>query len=327
MPAAWVHDVPGIAQALASGRQVRIVGPQDLLDGLRTGAYTLTKDSTGFSGIVRGVDGKIVGHLRFERVGWVAASAAAVFQVASAVTLQYYLYAIEGRLRAILDEVQDLRRFLELRADAELDGAAGLIEDAVAGLAHGDDPRGLIAAQLAQARSLVEIGYAHGKGIADEAADGLARAQTSLAAAKERSKVGGYLQTREAKQELDCATERLERAAPAMYRMLRAGELRARLDVVEAFVGTDANRELLRCIQTWKGSANAIEGTLGRLAVLEPSKEELPQYWTTVTELQTLAAPLVETLRGAGQLSVSALDVVQGRKGLAVVPVELHDAG
>src|SRR5262249_43544388 len=102
---AWAHELPAIAHALDASRCVRAVGSSALLDGLRSGKYVLTHDASTFSCVVRNAKtGRAVGHLRFKPVGMGAPAVGIAFQVASAITLQYYLHEIHARLDEILHE-------------------------------------------------------------------------------------------------------------------------------------------------------------------------------------------------------------------------------
>lgn len=105
-----------LMNALRSGGVVRVVGPQHLLAGLDRGSLELVHSVGGNLGTVRDATSKqIAGHLRFGDIQSAnpVAPALAGFQLASALTLQYYLARIDRQLGLILDEVlggrQDLR--------------------------------------------------------------------------------------------------------------------------------------------------------------------------------------------------------------------------
>jgi hypothetical protein len=120
---ALARAMPEIGQALAARKLVEIVGPAEVLDGIRHGIYSFTEADTGFTSVVRASDGKIVGHARLEWAGgaFERAVAVAVWEVASAVTLQHYLHRIDRTLAEVHAEVRALRNDA---AWAELERAA-----------------------------------------------------------------------------------------------------------------------------------------------------------------------------------------------------------
>lgn len=144
-PVAWnsvAQTVPTIANALSRGEIVRVIGPQHLIDGLKTGALQNTVTSTGAIGIVKGPDGKFVGHLRFEsaseaRVPAKVAGPLLLFQVASAVTMQYYLHQITSRLVEIQRGIDDLKATLRAQSVGAIRTAAAMCEE-LEGLASHD---------------------------------------------------------------------------------------------------------------------------------------------------------------------------------------------
>ena len=96
------HNLPSVVNALATGHVVRLVGPAHLLQGLDSGALHLVKTPTGALAMAaRSSDGVIAGHLRVAEVSSAVPNALAVFQIASAITLQYYLHRINERLDGI----------------------------------------------------------------------------------------------------------------------------------------------------------------------------------------------------------------------------------
>lgn len=129
MPKAWnqaVQTLPNVATALKKGELVRIIGPDHLVEGLAKGdmAHTITK--SGVIGVVKGPDGKFVGHLRFESAGNPATVAGplAVFQIASAVTMQYYLHQMTTRLVSIEQGIDDIKATLSAQTGAKISTGA-----------------------------------------------------------------------------------------------------------------------------------------------------------------------------------------------------------
>jgi hypothetical protein len=111
-----LETVPDVARALKGGAIMRVVSRP---------AGPLWKVDGGVLGTVRDEKG-IVGHVRFagdpENARVVAAPAAA-FQIASAVTLQYYLNTITKQLESLQRGIGDIKEWLAADADAELEGA------------------------------------------------------------------------------------------------------------------------------------------------------------------------------------------------------------
>ena len=105
-----------VLKALQSGGVVRVLGPQHLLAGLDRGTLEMVPSAGGLLGTVRDTTSKqFAGNLRLGDLEGAnpMAPALAGFQLASALTLQYYLARIDGQLNRILEEVlggrQDLR--------------------------------------------------------------------------------------------------------------------------------------------------------------------------------------------------------------------------
>ena len=124
-PKAWnqaIQTLPNVSQAIQRGELVRIIGPDHLVNGIAKGelAHTITK--SGVIGAVKGPDGKFVGHLRFESAGSPATVAGplVVFQLASAVTMQYYLHQMTTRLVSIEEGIDDLKSTLSAQNSAKI---------------------------------------------------------------------------------------------------------------------------------------------------------------------------------------------------------------
>lgn len=108
--------VAGVAElnsALRSGQVVQVIGPAPLLEGLADKSLELIHSGGGHLGTLRDAGTKdFAGHLRFgdTQAQNAAAPALAAFQVASAVTLQYYLARIDRQLGEIHHEVRGIRQ-------------------------------------------------------------------------------------------------------------------------------------------------------------------------------------------------------------------------
>lgn len=145
MPRAWngiAQMVPTIMGALSRGEVVRITGPQHLVDGLRAGTLRSTLTSTGPIGVVKGPDGRFVGHLRFDsaseaKVPATVAGPLLLFQAASVVTMQYYLHQITTRLMDIQSGIDDLKQALSAQTAGKIRAAASMVQDLEGFLAQG----------------------------------------------------------------------------------------------------------------------------------------------------------------------------------------------
>lgn len=94
-----------VADALQSGKVVRVLGPKHLLKGLEKRTLELVPTETGKLGTVRGASSKrFAGQLRLGEGGAAQTAKLTVsagFAVASAVTMQYYLASIDAKLGSI----------------------------------------------------------------------------------------------------------------------------------------------------------------------------------------------------------------------------------
>lgn len=105
-----LRAVPEILHALQSGDMVRIVGARELLDGIKTGTLRYMQGEAGHFTTVIDQNGRIVGQVQLEASRFAQTGRAlAVFQVASAITLQYYLQRFDERLDAISSAVRKAR--------------------------------------------------------------------------------------------------------------------------------------------------------------------------------------------------------------------------
>lgn len=143
-----LETVPDVARALKGGEIMRVVSRP---------AGPLWKVDGGVLGTVRDEKG-IVGHVRFagdpENARVVAAPAAA-FQIASAVTLQYYLNTITKQLESLQRGIGDIKEWLAADADAELEGAEQSCSDVA---------RHLAASRPLREADLVKLNDAHNVG-------------------------------------------------------------------------------------------------------------------------------------------------------------------
>ena len=109
---ALVELVPQVSQMLNRGDQlVRIVGSKELLQGIRNNTLHYMRGDLGHMTTVVDQHSRIVGHVQLQpaEASSVLAPAAAVFQIASAITLQYYLQRFDQQLTAISNSVRKAR--------------------------------------------------------------------------------------------------------------------------------------------------------------------------------------------------------------------------
>ncbi len=105
----FLQSIPNVVAAMRGGTVVQILGPPNLISGLKSGIYH-TVESGGHLGSVANSNGQIVGNLRFGNPVNIRSFAvpAAIFQVASAVTLQYYLHQMNDKLVSIQQGIENL---------------------------------------------------------------------------------------------------------------------------------------------------------------------------------------------------------------------------
>lgn len=110
---ALVALVPQISEMLSTGDGlVRIVGSRELLDGIRHNTVHYMRGELGHTTAVLDQHGRIVGHVQLQPAKSVSAvpPAAAVFQIGSAITLQYYLQRFDEQLTEIMASVRMARQ-------------------------------------------------------------------------------------------------------------------------------------------------------------------------------------------------------------------------
>ena len=334
---AWVHEVPAIAEVIASGGTVRMVGPQYLLDGLRSGAYELTKHGSTFTAVVRDSGtGRIVGHLTFESVGWSRALAGAGFHVTSLVTLQYYLYEINACLDRILHEVASLRQFVEARADAELDACDALLDEVIERVTAVGRFDEFALSKLAQVKTVASVAHAHALRVVNTAAEEMREAVAAYETASEKQGILVPLKTLDLKARLDAALTSTHEAVPSAVRLLRSIDILTRSDVLESFTVADfdaeARFEQLRSV--WVARAETASGLIHDLGALESADREeikrliafegnllkkIDRHSEYASGLAEASESLVETLSREPS-TYGAVDIVQTRKGAVLCP-------
>ena len=107
-----VELIPQIGEMLDGGDElVRIVGSKELISGIRDGSLRYMQGELGHTTTVVNAQSRIVGQVQLQPADAVssAASAALVFQIGSAITLQYYLQRFDERLTEILSTVTKAR--------------------------------------------------------------------------------------------------------------------------------------------------------------------------------------------------------------------------
>lgn len=136
---AALGELPEIASRLSSGDLLRVVGPPDVVAQLKAGSLELMRTSTGDLAIARNKDG-IVAPLRVESASsGLSTAAATIFQLASAVTLQYYLHAIAVQGESISRSLADLQHRLQAGLVGELTPAFDALARARTAMSEGRD--------------------------------------------------------------------------------------------------------------------------------------------------------------------------------------------
>ena len=128
---ALVALVPQLGEMLRSQSQlVRIVGSKELLDGIRGGTLHYMRGELGHLTAVLDQSNRIVGHVQLQPAPSpnALAPAAAVFQIGSAITLQYYLQRFDQQLTEILDSVREAREHAAARAADLVETVRGVLD-------------------------------------------------------------------------------------------------------------------------------------------------------------------------------------------------------
>lgn len=131
---ALVALFPQLGEMLRSQSQlVRIVGSKELLDGIRGGTLCYMRGELGHLTAVLDQSNRIVGHVQLQPAPSpnALAPAAAVFQIGSAITLQYYLQRFDQQLTEILASVREAREHAAWAQIARAAFEAGEIAEAL----------------------------------------------------------------------------------------------------------------------------------------------------------------------------------------------------
>ena len=123
------NAAPSLFTAANGGQCFRVIGPPEALSG--TLSHMLDKQGNILGGMLDD-SGKIAGQKRFEDMSGSlngAAAAAAVFQVLSVVTAQYYLHQISTSLANIESKVSDIHRKLSNQQFGDIAGAIETIDE------------------------------------------------------------------------------------------------------------------------------------------------------------------------------------------------------
>jgi hypothetical protein len=266
-----------LAQTVQTQSLLTVVGPQHLLDGIKSGTLRVLSTSTGKTGTVVDVlTGKVVGQLRFRGAPIAVPTVATLFQIASAVTLQYYLHEITARLNALSTQLGHVMELVEGTARAELDVAftesAELAEtlDRFGHLSERDFPK-LVAAERA-----ANLGYQRDLVILtrfSSHAEQIGRIYTPAA-----STIGTARFPR-GMNELKALLKRLDAevspTSQALSRLLIASVTRARLLLIraaaESAIDSDLAEVAAQRVRTEMGSMQSELGAL-RLALETPTR-------------------------------------------------------
>ena len=123
------NAAPSLHTAATGGQCFRVIGPPEALNGSLS--HMLDKHGNILGGMLDD-SGKIAVQKRFEDMSGAlngAAAAAAVFQVLSVVTAQYYLHQISTSLANIETKVNDIHRKLSNQQLGEIAGAIETIDE------------------------------------------------------------------------------------------------------------------------------------------------------------------------------------------------------
>lgn len=123
------NAAPSLYTAVTSGQCFRVIGPPEALSG--TLSHMLDKQGNVLGGMLD-ESGKLAAQKRFEDMSGAlngAAAAAAIFQVLSVVTAQYYLHQISTSLANIESKVSDIHRKLSNQQLGDIAGAIETIDE------------------------------------------------------------------------------------------------------------------------------------------------------------------------------------------------------
>ncbi|MEX0663311.1 MAG: hypothetical protein WD598_00915 [Acidimicrobiia bacterium] len=236
---------------------VEVVGPRFLRAGIADESLRYIKASEGshLGTVVDSKSGQIVGQVRLSDSPLPAAAAVAgAFQVASFVTGQYYLNAIDQRLAAIEASLDRVTGRLEYRAAAELEAAHQTVDElrrlftTTGEFADRDWDR------LAEAETNARTVYFEELGIAAELAERIGRAGALVREALRRSGTskparGG----RSLKSELASLGKETVRSREGLNRLLRAAHLVAEIGLLRAAAESQRHHERGEMLQREAG--------------------------------------------------------------------------
>jgi len=177
-----MQAAPELAKAVRGGKIMRVIGGP---------SGPLWEVDGGVLATVRGEKG-IVGHLRFDgppKDVRVVAAPAAAFQVASALTLQYYLNTITSQLESLQFGIVDIKEWLSTEARAEIDAAEQGCADIARHLAAGTSLRADDLVKLNQAHDVARRRFAAARARLDSLADLTKQAVTDKGDIRDRDKL------------------------------------------------------------------------------------------------------------------------------------------
>ena len=125
VPGKLVENIPILNLALRKGKIVEIVGPPEVLKGLRNGTMALMrkrKNGKDLGTVVWNDSKKISGQAELQKMRTFVAPAMA-FQLLAIATSQYYLVEINQQLERILEGIQEILRRMQLEAWGKSRGA------------------------------------------------------------------------------------------------------------------------------------------------------------------------------------------------------------
>lgn len=120
-----------VATGLQAGKLMRVVGPPELLQGIRSGLYQAVQSGQGSLGVARNIStGQIAGHLRFANASALPILApVAAYQVLHAIVGTQQLNQINQRLAAIERCLAELHVRQEAAVMGEIHYAISVLDD------------------------------------------------------------------------------------------------------------------------------------------------------------------------------------------------------
>ncbi|MDP9331872.1 MAG: hypothetical protein M3Q30_00975 [Actinomycetota bacterium] len=340
-----VELVPQISEMLNRGDQlVRIVGSKELLDGIRHNTLHYMRGELGHTTAVLDQNSRIVGHVWLQpaEVSSVLAPAAAVFQIASAITLQYYLQRFDQQLTEISLSVRKAR---EHAAWAEIARAAlETAEIAEAIQRHGPLAPDL-RARLDEEERAVDVVVLQELLPVEEAVRSLQvvrdEIDTLLAGQEEQSRVARTANVlRETlpgglRQHLRRALDELDAAMPHWYLAARAAQVHATLRTLRAvddrLAGRPASAAGRRSLLERAGAQAALGGRVSALLELpaetfdlfgidRPVESQIERVYVMAASLAGESVTAAERLGLAAERPVEEMFVTTRKGGVVVLP-------